>query len=118
MTTRTPETIAAEIAALQVELDATVAQGMVVVRSSQSGVWLGRLVYKAGDEVKLSDARRLWYWAGAASLSQLATEGVSKPNDCKFAVPVPEVIVLGVCEIIPALAGAVLSVAKVKEWRA
>lgn len=117
-TKRTPQEIIADIAALQAELDATQSEGMVVIRSGQSGVWLGRLIYKAADEVKLADARRLWYWSGAATLSQLATEGVSKPTACKFAVTVPEVTVLGVCEIIPALAPAVSSIAKVAEWRA
>ena len=114
---RTVQQILDDLARLQAELDAVSGDGVVVVRSGQSGCWLGRLVYKAGDEVKLADARRLWYWSGAASLSQLANEGVSKPGECKFPATVAEVTVLGVCEIIPATATAVASVAKVPEWR-
>lgn len=115
--TRTADQIKADMAALQDELASLTSEGMVVVRSGQSGVWLGKLEYKNGDEVKLADARRLWYWSGAASLSQLANEGVSKPADCKFPAAVASVTVLGVCEIIPATSACVLSIGKVKEWR-
>ena len=37
----------------------------------------------------VENARRLWYWAGAASLSQLAVTGTSKPKECKFPVEFP-----------------------------
>lgn len=118
MTTRTAEQIMADIQQLQDELAAITTEGVVVVRSGQSGVWMGKLIYKNGDEVKLGNARRLWYWTGAASLSQLAIEGVSKPDTCKFAIPVNVVTVLGVSEIIPATNKAIESVGRVKEWRA
>jgi hypothetical protein len=68
--------------------------------------------------VTLANARRLWYWDGAASLSQLAMEGVSSPKTCKFPPAVDQVIVLGVCEIISATPQAVESVNAVTPWRA
>ena len=37
----------------------------VIVRSRDAGVLAGILVSKNGDEVKLKDARRIWYWSGA-----------------------------------------------------
>ena len=119
-TTRTIDDILADIAALQAELDqaSTAIGDHVVIRSAQSGAWMGKLTNKVGDEVTLADARRLWYWDGAASLSQLALDGVSKPNTCKFPGAVPTVTVLGVCEIIPATAKAVASVQAVKPWKA
>lgn len=58
----------------------------MIVHTYSAGVFAGTLESKIGKEVILSDARRLWYWAGAASLSQLAVDGVSKPNKCKFPV--------------------------------
>ena len=88
-----------------------------LVRSRDAGVFAGRLASRTGDEVELTDARRIWYWAGAATLSQLAVDGTSKPGDCKFPPPVPTITVLGVCEIIPMTAKAVASVRAVKEWR-
>lgn len=60
----------------------------VIVRTYSAGVFAGNLVSRDGKEVKLENARRLWYWKGAASLSQLAIEGVKCPDECKFAMPV------------------------------
>ena len=45
-----------------------------MVRTYSAGVFLGTLKSREGKEVVLKDARRMWYWDGAASLSQLATE--------------------------------------------
>ena len=54
-----------------------------------------------GKDVVLSSARRLWYWAGAASLSQLAVSGTTNPTACKFPVAVPSVTLTEAIEIIP-----------------
>lgn len=55
-----------------------------MVRTYSAGVFLGTVASRDGKEVTLTNARRIWYWAGAATLSQLATEGTSKPKECKF----------------------------------
>ena len=89
----------------------------VIIRSTNAGVFAGTLVKKKGDEVELNDARRLWYWSGASSLSELAVRGVAHPDKCKFPVAVPRIIVLGVIEIIPASEEARASIAAVPEWR-
>ena len=88
----------------------------VIVRASQSGVWAGVLTNRNNDEVLLSDARRIWYWDGAASLSELATRGTSRPENCKFPAPVNEVLVLGVCEVIAATPEAKKSIEEVAIW--
>lgn len=46
----------------------------VLVRGTNSGVEFGELVAQNGQEVTLGNARRIWYWDGVASLSQLAME--------------------------------------------
>lgn len=66
----------------------------------------------------MTNVRRLWYWDGAASLSQMALEGVSKPDECKFTVTVPEMTILEVIEIIPCSDRAIASIEAVGEWRA
>ena len=88
-----------------------------IVRTQSAGVFLGTVAQRNGKEARLTNARRIWYWAGAASLSQLATEGTSKPNQCKFPTSVPEVILTEVIEIIPATEAAIASIAAVPEWR-
>ena len=90
----------------------------VIIRSDRSGVFAGYLANRDGQEVDLRNVRRLWYWDGAASLSQLAVDGVSRPDNCKFSVMVPQQIVLTVIEVIPASEKARMSVQAVKEWKA
>ena len=65
----------------------------------------------------LQKSRRLWYWAGAASLSQLAIEGVKKPEDCKFPCEVNNQKVYNVVEIIPATKEAQESINSVSIWK-
>jgi len=89
----------------------------VIIRSDKAGVFYGTLTEKEGSEVTLSDCRRLWYWSGAASLSQLAKEGVKKASDCKFTVTVEEMQILGVIEIIPCTNEAIKNIESVPEWK-
>lgn len=53
----------------------------VIVRGDRSGVFFGTLVKKDGHEVTLENCRRLWYWDGAASISQLAVDGTTIPEN-------------------------------------
>lgn len=90
----------------------------VIIRANRAGVFYGTIVRKNGDEVELTNCRRIWYWDGAASISELAVHGTRKPNQCKFSVTVENITVLGVIEIIPCTEKAVESIEAVKEWRA
>ena len=87
-----------------------------MVRTYSAGVFAGTLKSRDGKEVVLNDARRIWFWDGAASLSQLATEGTSKPGNCKFPCPVEEVLLTDVIEIIPITETAAKSIAEVPVW--
>jgi len=92
---------------------------MVMVRTYSAGVHYGYLKRRestqAGIEVELLDARRIYYWDGAATLSQLAIEGTSKPDNCKFPCKV-NVIELIAIEIIQMTEKAVESLNNVKIW--
>lgn len=92
---------------------------MVMIRTESAGVHYGYLKSKeytlAGTIVVLLKARRVWAWYGAASLSQLATDGTSKPNDCKFPCEVNS-IELKAIEIMPITNKALKSLNKVKIW--
>lgn len=89
----------------------------VIIRGDRSGVFFGTLKEKNGTEVKLADCRRLWYWDGAASISQLAVDGTAKPSQCKFTVVVPEIVITDVIEVIPCSDKAIKSIKGVKEWK-
>ncbi len=89
----------------------------VIVRTYSAGVFAGTLVKKEGAEVEMHNARRLWYWDGAASLSQLAEEGVKKPENCKFPQEVEQVVLLGVVEILKVSEAAKKSIDGVEIWK-
>jgi hypothetical protein len=72
----------------------------VIVRTYSAGVFAGILISRDGKEVMLAQARRLWHWTGAASLSQLAQSGTSKPLDCKFPEPVDSILLTEAIEIL------------------
>ena len=88
----------------------------VIVRGDRSGVFFGTLSAKDGQEVKLEKCRRLWYWDGAASISQLAVDGTSNPKECKFTVTVDEIEILDAIEIIPCTDKAIESIENVGVW--
>lgn len=91
----------------------------VLVRTYSAGVFAGVLESRDGKECGIRDARRIWAWAGAASLSELASRGTSKPDQCKFPAPVPGVmLVTEVIEIIPVTDVARANIESVKPWSA
>ena len=90
----------------------------VIVRTYTAGVFAGTLKKRNGKEVELTNARRLWYWQGAASLSQLAVNGTSKPDQCKFPVSVPSLTLTEAIEILDVTPEARKSIESVPIWKA
>lgn len=89
----------------------------MIVRTYSAGVFAGELESRNGQEVVMRNARRLWYWAGAASLSQLAMKGTNKPNDCKFPCSVDRVELLQAIEILDVTDAARKSIEEVPVWK-
>jgi len=92
----------------------------VIVRTYSSGVFAGYIESRNGTEVVITNARRLWQWYGAASLSQLATDGTSRPNDCKFPVEVDRIELISPqgLEILDVTEAAEKSIKSVPVWKA
>lgn len=103
---------------LYTKLEEQNSKGMkyVIARTYSAGVFAGFLSMRNGKEVKLKNARRIWYWDGAASLSELAVRGTSKPDNCKFPIAVPEIILTEVIEIIPTTKEGQKSIEGVSVW--
>ena len=89
----------------------------VIVRTYSAGVFAGKLESKNGKEVVLQNARRIWFWRGAASLSQLAQIGTSKPNECKFPCEVSRIELTEAIEILDVTDEARKSIAGVPVWK-
>lgn len=88
-----------------------------IVRTYSAGVFAGYYDRKTkGQEGRVFNARRLWYWDGANSLSELAVKGVSKPTNCKFAIAVSEVDLKNIIEVLPCTEDARSNIALVKDW--
>ena len=87
-----------------------------IVRTYSAGVFFGNIEMRNGKEVVMRNARRLWYWKGAASLSQLAMEGVKEPRACKFPCKVDRVILTEAVEILNCTKKAIESIEGVPIW--
>lgn len=91
-----------------------------IIRTYSAGVWFGNIKKLEGTIAIVTNARRLWRWDGAASLSQLAVEGVKKPDGCNFTVTITDpdgVYLPQVIEVIPCTNEAVKNINSVKEWK-
>ena len=115
-------TINGEVYAPVAEMDKAIAavdlDGMPyqIVRTYSAGVFAGYVEKRKGKEVAMRNVRRIWYWDGAASLSQLAMEGTCKPEKCKFAVPVDRILVTEAIEILDCTVKAQESIEGVTKW--
>jgi len=70
-----------------------------VVRTYSAGVHIGRVSSVDGTEVLLTEARRIYKWEGAFTLSEVAVNGINSSS--KLAVEVPETFLTQVIEFIP-----------------
>ena len=80
----------------------------VIIRTYSAGVHIGTIKSREGQEVVLTNARRLWSWNGALSLNEVAMNGVVR-KDSKITAYVPEITLLQAIEIIPIAKGVDLT---------
>ena len=115
-------TINGEVYILKSSIPAQAAPGLngmryCIIRTYSAGVFAGYIEKREGKEATIRNARRIWYWDGACSLSQLAKDGTCLPDKCKFAIEVDEVLVTEVIEIIPCTEKAMQSIKGVPELK-
>ena len=89
----------------------------VICRTQSAGVFAGYLTRKEGEEVTLIHARRLWFWSGAASLSQAAEEGFLRPESCKFPQEVACVELRAWIELLSCSERARKNIASIPVWK-
>lgn len=88
----------------------------VIVRGQSSGVFAGYFGSRSGREVVLTNFRRIWKWEGAASVSELASRGTSKPAHCMFPAAAPRIEILDAIEVLDCTAAAQASIEGVPTW--
>lgn len=91
----------------------------VLIRSYASGVHFGLLKAFSEDRggtytVELADSRRIHYWEGAASLSQVACDGI---KNGRVAMLLPKIVVAQAIEIIPMSDTAIDNLQNQKVWK-
>ena len=93
----------------------------VIVRSYGAGVFFGTLneVEVQGDKlvVELLKDRKLYYWAGACAVQEIADKGTLEAENCKFTVTVGSQVISSVVEIIPCSKIAIKVIEGIKEWK-
>jgi hypothetical protein len=96
----------------------------VIVRAKDSGVHVGTLLddgVKSGWVV-LENSRRIWYWAGASTIDEIAVYGLNpeRAHHSKIAVSVPRkrIRYSDVCEIVECEAAGRASIDGIPPWRA
>ena len=89
----------------------------VIIRTYSAGVWFGVLEKKCGMEVILKDARRMWYWCAAESISLSGVAVYGIKSNSKIAPPVDSVYLEAV-EIIPTNEVATKSILGAKDAKA
>ena len=92
-----------------------------MIRSYGAGVFFGYVSEKKsepnGVNVTLQHSKRVHYWDGACSLTQLATEGTKAPDNCRITDPVDDHFIANVIEIIPMTEKASKNLDGVKVWK-
>ena len=90
-----------------------------IVRADGAGVFFGNVVEEneQSKTVVMTDVKRLWFWSGASSLSELAEHGVARPLGCKFTCNVSKIKIYNVLEILDVTDKAEASINGVKEWK-
>lgn len=91
-------------------------QQKYIFRGDRSGVFFGTMLERNVREVTIGQCRRLWYWDGANSLSDVALIGTTKPGNCKFTAEVEKLTIVDLIEFIPCTEKATKVIEGVEEW--
>lgn len=87
----------------------------VIVRANGAGVFYGTLKEKEGNEVVLTEARRIYYWKGASECIELAEKGCAA--DSRITRPATEILIENVLEIHPCSEEAIHTIDAIRPWQ-
>lgn len=88
-----------------------------IVRCDRAGVFFGEIKERNGNDVVMTNVRKIWYWDGACAVEELAVNGVARPDSCKLTVTVAEMTVMNPVQIIPCTSKATESLEGCHEWK-
>ena len=92
-----------------------------IIRSYAAGVFVGYVAEQKaelnGVNITLKQAKRIHYWDGACSLTQLAKDGTVAPANCRITEAVESQFIANVIEIIPISKKSADIIDGVKAWK-
>lgn len=91
-----------------------------IIRANSAGVFMGKISFIEGKTIGVNSLRRLYYWSGALDVTQLAKQGVTKPNSCKFSEQLESTdlsVLTDLIEFHPMTEKAVSSLNSVPAWK-
>ena len=88
----------------------------IIARIDRAGVFHGTLDYIDGEIIRLKDARRIYYWNGALSVTDIAAKGITGG---KVTIPVTTVEFMSdkVVELNECSEEASKSIEAIKPWK-
>jgi len=91
---------------------------IVLVRTYSAGIHFGTLEEhdRATNTVVLINAKRLYQWSGACSLSQVAMDGIDLSGS-KISIFVPKITLGRAIEVIPMSQTAAAQMIEAEEWK-
>lgn len=87
-----------------------------IVRCNRAGVFYGEIKARKGDEVTMTNVRKIWSWCGANAVEELAMNGSARIGECNITVTVPEMTVMQAIQVIPCTDKAIENLDSAKEW--
>jgi hypothetical protein len=88
----------------------------VCVRTFSAGVHVGFYQEREGQEVVLTDARRIWSWDGAFTLSEVSQKGIN-PLSSRISMAVPFILLTQAIEVMPVSEEAKNTIDLCKVWK-
>lgn len=88
-----------------------------IIRCYEAGVFFAQIEKREGNDVTLLNARKIFYWSGAAAVEQLAMTGPMNPGECKITMVVPRMTVMNPIQIIPCTQEATDAIERIAVWK-
>lgn len=90
----------------------------VIARIDRAGVFHGILTAKDAETTTMSDVRRIYYWRGALSVTDMSVTGVAEGSKVTVPAKCVEFETAKVIELIECSAEASKSIESIKSWTA
>jgi hypothetical protein len=119
MATKKEETLTGSAPEIQRKVEAALLGRIVLVRDHMAGIHVGTLesVDVSAKSCVLKNARKVWYWSGAASCHGIAASGLDQDKS-KIAPSVELVVSTNVVEIVLCTEAGAKSVLESPVWPA